>query len=330
MDDPSPPGAGLAAAQRGRPAADQGAEPAAGEIRAAGAVLWRPGSRGPEVALIHRPRYDDWTFPKGKAEPGEHVLVTAVREVTEETGIRPVLGRPLPTIRYQAKGRPKRVDYWTATAAPGPSSDPAPAEVDDVVWLPLSAAEERLTYQHDAVLLSELTTGSGSVAGDLATVPFILLRHATAEPKQGWPGDDVLRPLDPPGREQAVALATLLACFGTAQVVSSATARCVDTVLPYAVRAGVTARAEPGLTIGAPVRAAEEQLSALLAERVPAIFCGHGETLPGQLTALCEHLHAEPPPDPALQKASFWVLHVARNAVADGAPALGAIERHAA
>jgi 8-oxo-(d)GTP phosphatase len=287
--------------------------------------LWRPGNSGPEVLLIHRPRYDDWTFPKGKAEPGEHPLLTAVREVREETGIRPVLGRPLPSVRYQRKGRPKRVDYWAATSAAGPVGDPAPAEVDVAGWLPLAAARERLTYQHDLALLTELTAGPGDATGP-GTVPFVLLRHATAEPKRGWPGDDLLRPLDPPGREQAGAVAALLACFGAARVVSSATARCVDTVLPYAVPAGVPVRAEPALTIGGPVQAAEDRLRELLAEGVPTIFCGHGETLPGQLAALCGQLGAGPPPDPELEKGSFWVLHVRERT--GGGCALAAIERH--
>lgn len=336
MGDPRWPGDELA-----EPGGAREAKPGAGEIRAAGAVLWRPGSHGAEVAVIHRPRYDDWTFPKGKAEPGEHVLLTAVREVSEETGIRPVLGRRLPTIRYPRKGRTKRVDYWAATPVAGssgsaggaasrvPAGDPVTAEVDEIEWLPLAAAGERLTYPHDAALLSGLDAGPGP-GGDPGTVPFILLRHATAEPKQGWPGDDLLRPLDPSGREQAGALAALLACFGTAQVISSATARCVDTVLPYAAGTGVTMCADPALTVGAPVEAAEDRLSKLLAEGVPTIFCGHGETLPGQLTALCRSLHAEPPPDPALDKGSFWVLHVRRGAAADGPAALAAIERHAA
>ena len=327
MGEPAPPG-GLTAVH-GAPAGTTEPVASPGEIRAAGAVLWRPGTRGPEVALIHRPRYDDWTFPKGKAEPGEHVLVTAVREVTEETGTRPVLGRPLSTFRYQVKDRPKRVDYWAAVPADGPVGEPAPAEVDDVEWLPVAAARERLTYQHDVELLSELIAGPEVSASDPGTVPFIMLRHATAEPKQGWLGDDALRPLDPPGREQAVALGALLACFGTLRVISSATARCVDTVLPYAMRAGITVRAEPGLSIGSPVAAAEDQLAERLAERIPTIFCGHGETLPDQVAGLCRQLAAGPPPDPALAKGSFWVLHAVSGVAGDGASALAAIERHA-
>src|SRR5215469_17081811 len=91
-------------------------------ILSAGAVLWRPAAdrgHGTEVLLVHRPRYDDWSLPKGKREPGEHLLVTAVREVFEETTVRPVLGPQLPTTEYLALGRPKRVDYWSAV---GPDS----------------------------------------------------------------------------------------------------------------------------------------------------------------------------------------------------------------
>ena len=87
-------------------------------ILSAGAVLWRRGRRpGTEVLLVHRPKYDDWSLPKGKREPGEHVLLTAVREVLEETSVRPVLGPRLPTTEYLARGRPKQVDYWSAARA---------------------------------------------------------------------------------------------------------------------------------------------------------------------------------------------------------------------
>ena len=89
------------------------------KIPAAGALLWRPGEQGPEVVLVHRPRYDDWSFPKGKCLPGEHVLITAVREVAEETEIEIILGRKLRTVRYLSDGRPKQVDYWAARVKAG-------------------------------------------------------------------------------------------------------------------------------------------------------------------------------------------------------------------
>src|SRR5580693_10587153 len=91
--------------------------PAADEVRAAGAVLWRPAGPGVQVALVHRPKYDDWSFPKGKLEPGEHVLLAAVREVAEETALEVTLGRRLPPVQYVSGEVSKRVDYWVATAA---------------------------------------------------------------------------------------------------------------------------------------------------------------------------------------------------------------------
>src|SRR5580693_198084 len=121
------------------------------EIRAAGAVVWRPDPGGIQVALVHRPKYDDWTLPKGKCEPGEHVLLTAVREVAEETGQVVSLGRRLSPSYYEVDGRPKRVDYWAGRAEyPGTPFLPG-HEVDDLAWLPLDAAAQRLTYDRDVV-----------------------------------------------------------------------------------------------------------------------------------------------------------------------------------
>src|SRR5580704_8961282 len=104
-----------------RPAADEvradevrADEVRADEVRAAGAVVWRPAASGSQVALVHRPKYDDWSFPKGKLEPGEHVLLAAVREVAEETALQVTLGRRLAPVRYLNDGVPKRVDYWVA------------------------------------------------------------------------------------------------------------------------------------------------------------------------------------------------------------------------
>ncbi|MCO6000271.1 NUDIX hydrolase [Actinoallomurus rhizosphaericola] len=284
-----------------------------GTIRAAGAVLWRPGPDGrPLVALIHRPRYDDWSFPKGKVDRGEHVVRAAAREVWEETGVWPVLGRRLSTIRYEARGRPKRVDYWTATGDEGrfvPND-----EVDRVDWLPIGAAEGRLSYDHDRDVLREFA------AGPLRTTPYIVLRHATAGQKRDWEEDDLLRPLDQEGRAQAQRLDDVLICYGPARVISSATARCLETVLPYAARTAADVRTDWAVTVGT-AKAPGDRLAELLADGVPAVICTHGELVPELIARACEELGASPPEDPRLPKGGFWVVQVADRALAS-------LERH--
>jgi 8-oxo-(d)GTP phosphatase len=285
-------------------------------IQAAGAILWRPGDDGPEVALVHRPKYDDWSFPKGKAKTGEHVLRTAVREVWEESGVWPVLGRRLPSREYEKERRLKRVDYWTATGGDG---DFHPSEeVDRVDWLSVPEAERRLSYPHDADLLREFA------AGPKRTTPHIVLRHTSAGDKHEWDGEDVLRPLDERGRAEAADLAEALAVFGPTRVISSATARCLETVLPYAARMGADIRTAWAFSMGTPMAASKEaggRFSRLVGEDRPTLVCTHGELVPELIGRACEALGAPVPEDPRLPKGGFWVLHVA-----DGA--LVAAERH--
>lgn len=293
-----------------------------GGIRAAGAVLWRRSGSGIEVAVIHRPRYDDWSFPKGKAKPAEHVLETAVREVTEETGLQPVLGRPLPTAHYESGGRPKRVDYWAARLAPGGSSSFRPNdEVDDLQWLPVPAARAKLSYQRDAVMLDEFA------AGPADTVPFTFLRHASAGSKDDWPGDDLDRPLDADGAADAARVARLLSCFGSRRVISSAAERCVATVRPYAALAGVPLAIEPTFTVGPAgqeprmTAASPGLVAAIIAVGASAVICAHRENLPSLVAAACAALGGPPPDGEVLPTAGFQVLHTAHGLLA-------AAERH--
>ncbi|MFC1420152.1 NUDIX hydrolase [Streptacidiphilus cavernicola] len=126
-------------------------------IRAAGVVLWRPAptrSGEPELALVHRPKWCDWSFPKGKLEPGERHRDAARREALEETGLVVELRFRLPTQHYRVKGRPKRVRYWAAVAVGGAFA--ANREVDRLVWLPASSARTRLSYGHDRELVDQL------------------------------------------------------------------------------------------------------------------------------------------------------------------------------
>lgn len=287
----------------------------AAEIRAAGALLCRRGRAGDEIAVVHRSRYDDWSFPKGKREPGEHILATAVREVAEETGIRVVLGRRLGQSRYPSLGRAKVVDYWAARPAdPDAGTGFVPNdEVDVLDWLPVAAVPGRLSYQRDASLLADFAAGPAS------TTALILLRHASAGSKRAWPGDDLARPLDVRGAADADHLARLLACFGPCRVITSAAERCVATVRPYAALTGAsieieaefTVRESGGVTPGQLKRAGQ-----IVDDGKPAVICGHGENLPFLLQAACARLGAAAPAGPPLRKAAWWVLHVADGTLA--------------
>jgi 8-oxo-dGTP pyrophosphatase MutT (NUDIX family)/phosphohistidine phosphatase SixA len=284
-------------------------------ILSAGAVLWRPDAHGIELLLVHRPKYDDWSLPKGKREPGEHVLLTAAREVLEETSVRPVFGPRLRTVEYLAHGRPKQVDYWSALS----TADEAAAshEIDAVSWLPLPQALGRLTYPHDADVIGSLQPR--------ATVPLILVRHASAGYRDGWADQDRLRPLDTEGTMDASLLAELLACFAPrARVISSPALRCTESVRPYADRFGGSVEAKAVLAV--PGRDTDSYLDGtdraetlrhlfrnLVAAGQPVVVCLHRENLPLALAAASAVLGAPPPaePDLLLPKGGFWVLHVA-------------------
>ncbi|MBG0826307.1 NUDIX hydrolase [Planomonospora sp. ID67723] len=276
----------------------------AGMTRAAGAVVWRGPESAPEVALVHRPKYDDWTFPKGKLKPGEHVIGGALREVAEETGVSAVLGRSLPPVHYMKGGRLKRVDYWLARAvADGPRT--AVGEVDQVVWLPPEEARRRLTYAWDAELLGALA------AVPLVTTPLVLARHGRAGSRQDWKGDDDLRPLDETGRSQAEVLAEALYGYRPAELVSSPSLRCVQTLEPYAGRAGLEIRRERLLSeTGHEPRASLRLVREALASDRAMVLCSHGKVLPELIAEVIGR-----PGDAHLRKGAFLVLHHAAGRV---------------
>ena len=285
-----------------------------GEITAAGAVLWRDGPDGVEIGLIHRPRYDDWSFPKGKQDAGEHILVTAVREVTEETGVRPVLGRRLPSTRYLSKGRPKVVHYWAARPASAPAFIPS-HEADQFVWLPAPAARARLSYPRDTGLLDSF------LAAPSRTVPLIFLRHAFAVSKQAWRDagntSDPPRPLSGPGLAQADALAEILASYQPAQVVSSGAERCLATIRPYAALTGASIETEPAFGAdNASAGQARQRIGDIAACEKPVIVCAHRENLPLLIAGACEQLGVAPWQGPPLYPGGFVVLHMAAGRLA--------------
>ena len=125
-------------------------------VRAAGGLLWKEINDLAHVLVVHRPHYDDWSFPKGKRDPGESDLECAVREVEEETGFTVVVGDCLPDVEYvDHRGRPKIVNYWVMTMHADSGNFIANDEVDEVRWLPLAEADVLLTYELDKHLLRE-------------------------------------------------------------------------------------------------------------------------------------------------------------------------------
>ncbi|MEV0148601.1 MULTISPECIES: NUDIX hydrolase [unclassified Nonomuraea] len=258
-------------------------------LRAAGAVVWRGDAAAPEVALIHRPRYDDWTYPKGKLKAGEHPVAAALREVREETGLTVALGRALPPVHYPYKDRLKRVDYWTARVVGDDGFAPGD-EVDELRWLPVEEARALLTHAWDADLTDAF------MVAPLTSTPLVLVRHGFAGSRQEWDGDDALRPLDADGVAQAATLAAVLPAYRPEEVVSSPSLRCVQTVEPY----GVPVRLEPLLSEESQDPEKTPALVAML--RGPAVVCSHGKVLPHLIRRLSGD-------DVRLEKGEFAVLH---------------------
>ncbi|MFE6649243.1 NUDIX domain-containing protein [Nocardioides sp. NPDC057772] len=278
------------------------------EIPAAGVVVFREHHDLPEVVLVHRPKYDDWSFPKGKVDPGESVPVTAIREVREETGLRVALGRPLRQQRYPVEAGQKVVHYWVGRIASGADDDvdsyQINDEIDDVEWMSVEKARERLTYPHDRDTLQQ--------ADDVRhpTTPLVILRHASAVGRTAWFRDDQERPLDDTGRAQAVTLAGVLMAYDIRRVITSTSARCTQSVAPYAGFAGIPSEqmrllSEEGAD-GGSVSALSADLLRDLA--VPTVICTHRPVLPWIFEGLGVR-------DPKLAKGELVVLHVQEGEV---------------
>ena len=267
------------------------------DVRAAGGIVWRTGSAGsPEVAVVHRPRYDDWSFPKGKVQAGETDEQTALREVEEELGMRCRIENDLGTIEYaDHDGRHKVVRYWTMKALTGSFS--AGDEVDEARWLPLSEAMEILTYEHDRGLLR-----SSVPPGD---APAYLVRHAKAGDRERWKERDELRPLTKKGRRQAEALVKMFRGLDVARVISSPYVRCVQTVRPLALDRGLPVDTSEVLSEGA----ATGDVLALLDElaSAPTVLCSHGDVIPAVVMHLVEG-GAAIAGERDWKKGSVWVL----------------------
>ena len=285
---------------------------------AAGGALWRTGAGGVlETALVHRPKYDDWSLPKGKLDAGEHALVAAVREVGEETGLQVVVGRRGVQTRYVHRGGPKRVDYWVMQTVGGafvPND-----EVDVVRWLTVPEATALATHDHDRAVVADLART------DVPRMPRLLLvRHGAAGEREDWDGPDDERPLDRRGREQAATLAAVLPLFAPVRLLTAAPVRCRQTLAPLAEALGLPVGEVPEL--GEDAFQTDPQAALHVVERLltaddgppgVTVVCSQGGAIPALLLALGVRWHDSAgalwPPS---AKGSVWALGGRRGALA--------------
>jgi 8-oxo-dGTP diphosphatase len=296
---------------------DHPGEPVA--VTAAGALPWRVTNDRLEVLLIHRPRYDDWSWPKGKIDDGETIPECALREVREEIGLDAPLGRPLPAIHYRVASGLKVVFYW-AVKANGTRLVPDGKEVDSVMWCAPEKAAKLLSNPTDVVPLEYLRKAHEE--GELNTWPLVVLRHAKAKPRSSWTKAEGERPLAATGTRQAQAVGRLLQVWQPPRVVTSPWLRCVATVAPYAKVAGAKVRMAEALTEHRHHRSPKKTaavVEALFDKQRPVVVCTHRPALPTVFAQLAKHMPGRlgsllPSEEPYLSPGELVVCHVAPGA----------------
>lgn len=276
------------------------------DVLAAGAVLWRKAGGRLEVLLVHRPKYDDWAWPKGKVEKGETLPECAIRELEEETGYRVTLGLPLPPARYTVgKKLSKHVEYWAAhvetEAPPRPAN---PKEIDKAVWLPIEDARNKLTRFSDREQLDRLEQAHQT--GSLYGFPVIIVRHGKAFPRSKWHETEQLRPLLGLGTRQSLALTGLLDAWEPRRLISSPWKRCVATLKPYSASTGRNIKTIKWLSeknnSNKPEKT-KQALEKIIAKEQAVAICTHRPVLPTVFrtlasfapTGLAEKLPSEDP-----------------------------------
>jgi len=253
-------------------------------IRAAGALLWRETTeRTIEIALIHRPKYDDWTLPKGKIEEGETALQCAYRELIEETGITASFTRQLGTVEYEESGQRKRVIFWAAQCALDASQFIANEEVDQLEWLSPELALSKATHESDQEMIENFLSQSPR------TDTLIILRHTKALERGDWDEEDSQRTLDELGFDQAQLLIKHLQPFAIEEIYTSDFTRCVQTVTPLAHSRGLSITQVPSLneyTFNEDPLRAVSFANALKQDEKNILICSHNPVIPTMLRGI--------------------------------------------
>lgn len=275
-------------------------------IKAAGVVLWRRNAENQiEVALVHRPRYDDWSLPKGKLEIGESHIACAYREVLEETGVTAVFGPEIGQAIYQVPEGKKVVRYWSVKASETPYGRPDPAEIDQMEWHSPATAKKKLTLKDDRKVINFFLDFG------VDTTPLIMLRHAKAVKRDEWLGDDGDRPLDVIGQRQAKRLLPSFLPFSIEEVHSSDAIRCLETVAPLVRVLGIRTVVSQDLSEYGYAREkdfAHEYVQELVERRVTALVCSHNPIIPKLVKKLIGKKNFKELEE-RLNPCAAWVLH---------------------
>ena len=281
-------------------------------IRAAGALLWRENSDlATEVALIHRPRYGDWSLPKGKVEMGETALQCAYREVLEETGIRASFTRQLGAVEYEESGQQKRVKYWAAYCALDQSEFIANEEVDQMKWLPATQALEQATHDSDKSIIETFMNQ------EQHTDTLIILRHTKSLERGDWDEEDSHRTLDETGFDQAQLLIKHLEPFAIDELYTSDYTRCVQTVTPLAHARGLSITTVPSLNEESFELDPEKAISfanALKQDEKNILICSHNPVIPSMLRGIL-NTKLKNKDLIKLEPGDAWIVHRVRGEI---------------
>lgn len=249
-------------------------------IKAAGGLVFRENAKGKlRILAAHRPKYDDWGLPKGKADKGETPEETAVREVLEETGYHCRVIAPLGTTRYRINSGIKEVNWFAMRPLPDSPGFQKNKEVDEIKWISRKKAKTLLDYENDRGLVA--APGLKRLA---RTGTLFLLRHAAAGDRTKWEGVDAVRPLTKKGRRQATALAESLRGRGIESIYSSPYTRCVETVEPLAEAIGAKVIEHDALAEGPDIDGAYQLCDDLVGRN--AVLCTHGDVIPAVMNRM--------------------------------------------
>ena len=280
-------------------------------IKAGGGVVHRANRKAEEYLLVHRPRYDDWTLPKGKLNRREGYLEAALREVREETGVRADHPIRVGSIGYQTDQGNRKVVRWWLMQEGDAGRFKANNEVDEVAWLTKGKALKRLDYEADRNVLER----ADGLVDDPTSATIYLTRHSRAVDKSDWRGKDRKRPLDKGGRRQSIRLAAGLDGHPITRIVSSEAQRCIQTVRPLSFSIRLPIQTDKRLHMDSKAKKVFSLIAELDGES--AALSTHAEVIERVMEALLAGgVDLDGPQEAA--RGSIWVLQASNGKVVSG------------